>query len=121
MTGGRVVILGNTGVNFAAGMSGGIAYVLDENLLFDTKCNLEMVDLLPVIDDEDIDFLHEVIHRHVAYTGSQYAKGILKDWAEMLPKFVKVFPIDYQRALERIQTAQSKEAEVLTITEEVFR
>ncbi|MFH1379443.1 MAG: glutamate synthase large subunit [bacterium] len=120
MTGGRVVVLGRTGVNFAAGMSGGIAYVLDENQLFDTRCNLEMVDLEPVITQENKDFLYNLIKKHVEYTGSKYADRILKDWDEMLPKFVKVFPIDYKKALERINIGQSKESEVLTITEEVY-
>lgn len=120
MTGGRVVVLGGTGVNFAAGMSGGIAYVLDENQLFDTRCNLEMVDLEPVTAKDDIDFLYNLIRKHVEYTGSRYADRMLKDWDEMLPKFVKVFPIEYKKALDRIKTGQSKESEVLTITEEVY-
>ena len=90
MTGGRVIILGETGINFAAGMSGGIAYVLDENQLFDTKCNLEMVDIEPVTDDEDKGFLNTYIQKHVKYTGSQYASRIIRDWIEILPMFVKV-------------------------------
>jgi len=121
MTGGRVVVLGRTGINFAAGMSGGIAYVLDENQLFDTRCNLEMVDLEPVIDEDDKKFLLGVIEKHVAYTGSEYAKQLLKDWMEMYPRFVKVMPIDYKQALERIKKEESREAEVLTMTEEVFK
>ncbi|MFC1616633.1 glutamate synthase large subunit [Candidatus Margulisiibacteriota bacterium] len=120
MTGGRVVVLGRTGINFAAGMSGGIAYVLDENQLFDTRCNLEMVDLEPIIEKEDIDCIYNLIKRHVNYTGSKYALRILKDWDEMLPKFVKVFPIDYKKARERIKTNHTKESEVVTITEEVY-
>ncbi len=120
MTGGRVVVLGITGINFAAGMSGGIAYVLDENQLFDTRCNLEMVDLEPVTQDEDIEFLLNLIKRHVELTESDYAAKILDDWDEMLPKFVKVFPMDYKKALERIQTGETKESEVLTLTEEVY-
>jgi glutamate synthase (NADPH) large chain len=120
MTGGRVVVLGTTGINFAAGMSGGIAYVLDETQLFDTRCNLEMVDLEPVTEKEDVELLHYLIKRHVEYTGSSYAEEILNDWDEMLPKFVKVFPIDYKKSLERIRVAQTKESEVLTITEEVY-
>lgn len=121
MTGGRVVILGRVGVNFAAGMSGGIAYVLDENQLFDTKCNLEMVDLEPVVEKEDKDFLYSLIKRHVKYTGSKYAEIIINDWEVMLPKFVKVFPIDYRKAFERIKKEQMKESEVVTMTEEVYR
>ncbi len=121
MTGGRVVILGKTGVNFGAGMSGGIAYVLDENQLFDTHCNLEMVDLEPVTNNEDAAFLHDIISRHVKYTGSKHAEQILKDWNEMLPLFVKVFPIDYKKALERMKTSEGTKSEVMTITEEVWR
>ncbi|MFC1500892.1 glutamate synthase large subunit [Elusimicrobiota bacterium] len=120
MTGGRVVVLGRTGVNFAAGMSGGIAYVLDENQLFDTKCNLDMVDLEPVTEKEDMDFLYNLIKRHVEFTESQYAVRIIKDWDEMLPKFVKVFPIDYKKVIERQKTGLLKEAEVESVTEEVY-
>jgi glutamate synthase domain-containing protein 2/glutamate synthase domain-containing protein 1/glutamate synthase domain-containing protein 3 len=119
MTGGRVVVLGNTGVNFAAGMSGGIAYVLDESQLFDTKCNLEMVDLEPVVEESDIEFLRNVINKHVQYTGSVHAKHILEHWDEMMPKFVKVFPIDYKKALERIKKTTSEKSELVTMTEEV--
>ena len=120
MTGGVVVILGKTGINFAAGMSGGFAYVLDENQLFDTKCNLEMVDIEPLHNKEDIDRLQSMIQNHVKYTGSKYAERILQDWTEMKTLFVKVMPIDYKKALLRLKKAASKEAEVLTITEEVF-
>ena len=120
MTGGKVVILGPTGINFAAGMSGGIAYVLDETQLFDTRCNLEMIDLEPVIQKEDINYLYNIIKRHSEYTGSKYAAKIIEDWDEMIPKFVKVFPIDYKKALERIRISHSKESETLTLTEEVY-
>jgi glutamate synthase domain-containing protein 2/glutamate synthase domain-containing protein 1/glutamate synthase domain-containing protein 3 len=121
MTGGIVVVLGRTGVNFAAGMSGGIAFVLDEDQLFDTKCNLEMVDIEPVTDKEDQNLLYELIQEHVKLTNSEYASAILRDWIEMLPQFVKVMPIDYRRALERIRKAESKETETVALTEEVFR
>jgi glutamate synthase (NADPH) large chain len=120
MTGGTVVVLGATGVNFAAGMSGGIAYVLDENQLFDTKCNLEMVDLEPVIDEGDKAFLHALIGNHARYTQSPYSSKILADWTEMLPRFVKVMPIDYRRALDRIRKEESRETDVVSMTEEVF-
>jgi glutamate synthase domain-containing protein 3 len=116
-----VIVLGNTGVNFAAGMSGGIAYVLDQNQLFDTKCNLEMVDLEPIVEEEEKTFLYNTIKRHVQYTGSAYAERILRDWAEMFPQFVKVLPVDYKKALERIKKYELKETEVVTITEEVYR
>ncbi len=120
MTGGRVIVLGETGINFAAGMSGGIAYVLDENQLFDTKCNLEMVDIEPVVDDEDKGFLNTYIQKHVKYTGSRYAARIIRDWIEMLPMFVKVMPVDYRRALERVRREESKETETVAVTEEVY-
>jgi glutamate synthase domain-containing protein 2/glutamate synthase domain-containing protein 1/glutamate synthase domain-containing protein 3 len=120
MTGGTVVVLGNTGVNFAAGMSGGIAYVLDENQLFDTRCNLEMVDLEPVVDQEDRTTLFSLVQNHARYTKSAHSRRILDDWTEMLPRFVKVIPIDYRSALERIRKDQSRETEVVPITEEVY-
>ena len=120
MTGGRVVVLGGTGINFAAGMSGGIAYVLDENQLFDTRCNLEMVDLEPVLDEKDMKFLRRAIENHVRYTGSVFAEQILKDWDNMYQMFVKVMPIEYRQALERIKKEESKESENVALTEEVF-
>ena len=120
MTGGRVVILGSTGVNFAAGMSGGIAYVLDSDQLFDTRCNLEMVELSPIIDEIESKFLYDMINRHVELTSSAYAAEILHDWEEMRPQFVKVLPIDYKKALERLKNFQSKETELVTVTEEVY-
>jgi glutamate synthase domain-containing protein 3 len=121
MTGGRVVVLGETGVNFAAGMSGGIAYVLDENQLFDTRCNLEMVDIEPVSVQSDIDFLHATITKHFKFTASRVAERILANWQEMLPLFVRVMPIDYRKALERIQAQESKGSESAVMTEEVFK
>ena len=120
MTGGRVIILGQTGVNFAAGMSGGIAYVLDESQLFDTRCNLEMVDLEPVAEKEDCEFLKITIERHAKFTGSQYAKAILASWDEMLPRFVKVMPMDYKKAMARMKEQQIKGSESAEMTEEVF-
>jgi glutamate synthase domain-containing protein 2/glutamate synthase domain-containing protein 1/glutamate synthase domain-containing protein 3 len=120
MTGGRVVVLGRTGVNFAAGMSGGIAYVLDENQLFDTKCNLEMVDLEPVTEEADKTLLQSLIANHARYTGSVFAGQILKDWANMCPLFVKVMPMDYRRALEKMKKEESTETEIVAMTEEVF-
>jgi glutamate synthase domain-containing protein 2/glutamate synthase domain-containing protein 1/glutamate synthase domain-containing protein 3 len=120
MTGGIVVVLGKTGVNFAAGMSGGIAYVLDEDQLFDTKCNLEMVDIEPVTQREDEQLLYRLIGKHVELTGSEHAARIIRDWNEILPHFVKVIPADYRRALERMKKAESKETEVVALTEEVY-
>jgi glutamate synthase domain-containing protein 3 len=120
MTGGTVVVLGRTGVNFAAGMSGGIAYVLDENQLFDTRCNLEMVDLEPVVSEEDKRTLVNLIKNHEQYTGSDFARQILKNWEDMCNLFVKVLPMDYRRALEKLKKEESKETETVAMTEEVF-
>jgi glutamate synthase domain-containing protein 2/glutamate synthase domain-containing protein 3 len=121
MTGGTVVVLGRTGVNFAAGMSGGIAFVLDESQLFDTRCNLDMVDLEPVADENDKTLLHTLIGNHARYTQSRFSQKILSDWTEMLPRFVKVMPIDYKKALDRIRKDESRETDVVSITEEVYR
>ena len=100
MTGGRVVILGPTGRNFAAGMSGGVAYVLDSNDDFIARCNLGMVALEKVETDEDISELRGLVEKHRDLTGSTVASQILAEWRKSLPKFVKVMPIDYKRVLE---------------------
>ena len=121
MTGGMVLVLGRTGVNFAAGMSGGIAYVLDEDQLFDNNCNLEMVDIEPITSPRERERLRELVERHVMYTRSEHATRILRDWDEMAPRFVKVMPIDYRKALERMAKDQSRETEVVGLTEEVYR
>ncbi len=121
MTGGCVVVLGRTGINFSAGMSGGVAFVLDEDQLFDTKCNLEMVDIEPVASEEDRLRLRELVERHARYTGSEHAERLLRDWTEVAPRFVKVMPMDYRRALERMAAEESKETETVGITEEVYR
>jgi glutamate synthase (NADPH/NADH) large chain len=121
MTGGTVVILGRTGVNFAAGMSGGIAFVLDEDQLFDTKCNLEMVDVEPVLNEGDRTLLRTMIENHVRYTNSEHASRILRDWTELLPQFVKIMPADYRKALERLKKSEAQETDVVSITEEVYR
>jgi glutamate synthase domain-containing protein 3 len=99
MTGGRVVILGRTGRNFAAGMSGGIAYVLDRDGDFSTRCNLEMVDLEHFADDAEESFVRYLIERHVNVTDSAYAQAILDDWKKLSKKIVKVMPLDYRRVL----------------------
>ena len=99
MTGGRVVILGPTGLNFAAGMSGGIAYVWDVNKDFKSKCNTGTVDLEAVEEDEDIVELREMIELHREYTGSTVAAKILDEWPNSLSQFVKVMPTDYKRVL----------------------
>jgi glutamate synthase (NADPH) large chain len=134
MTGGCVVVIGQTGRNFAAGMSGGVAYVLDEDKSFEQRCNLSMVDLQPVpeeeellekhqhhggdleshglvdittgMDKKDAARIHELLSRHVKYTGSTKAKMILDHWVTYLPKFVKVMPVEYARALAELEKAQ---------------
>ncbi|MBS1914990.1 MAG: glutamate synthase large subunit [Bacteroidetes bacterium] len=98
MTGGRVVILGNTGRNFAAGMSGGIAYVYDVKGQFSSLCNTEMVDL-DKVEDDDVEELKTMIQKHYAYTGSTVAKFVLDDFENQLKNFVKVFPRDYKKVL----------------------
>jgi glutamate synthase domain-containing protein 2/glutamate synthase domain-containing protein 1/glutamate synthase domain-containing protein 3 len=102
MTGGRVVVLGSTGVNFAAGMSGGIAYVYDRDREFDGRCNLDMVDLEVVSDPRDAAELRRLVEAHVQYTGSRTGAALLGAWDASLPFFVKVFPMEYRRALGRM-------------------
>jgi glutamate synthase (NADPH/NADH) large chain len=120
MTGGTVVVLGQTGCNFAAGMSGGIAYVLDEMQLFDTLCNLDLVELESVWKEDDKCLLQELIERHLKLTGSAQAQRILDAWSDMVGKFVKVVPIDYRRALEKMRAAEQRDTETTPATEEVF-
>ena len=135
MTGGCVLVIGETGRNFAAGMSGGVAYVLDEDKTFEKRCNLSMVDLQPVpeedeliekhqhgggdlishglvdltsaMDKNDATRIHELLARHLKYTGSSRARVILENWALYLPKFVKVMPVEYARALADLEKAQA--------------
>jgi len=124
MTGGTVVVLGMTGRNFAAGMSGGLAYVYDEDGTFRTRCNLSMVQLEPVLSDaeqearlpkdvwhlgqSDEAVLKGFIEKHARYTGSARAKAILENWAELRLKFVKVFPAEYRRALGELAGRNGK-------------
>ncbi len=100
MTGGRIVVIGPTGRNFAAGMSGGIAYVYDDNSMFDKLCNTEMVDLEKPDRPDDITTIKQLLETHFALTGSTRAKAILDDWTNELRWFVKVMPRDYRRVLE---------------------
>ncbi len=100
MTGGRVVILGPTGRNFAAGMSGGIAYVWDPNEVLLANCNLGMVELEKVEADEDMVELRALVEKHRNLTGSTVAAEVLVRWEEVLPQFIKVMPTDYKRVLE---------------------
>ncbi len=138
MTGGVVVVLGQTGRNFAAGMSGGVAYVLDESSDFPQRCNMAMVELQPVPEEDDMleklhhhggDLMHkgmvdvsgdmtrhdeerlvQLISNHLHYTGSPRAKEILDNWAEFRPKFRKVMPVEYRRALEDMERMKMAEA-----------
>jgi glutamate synthase (ferredoxin) len=108
MTGGRVVILGRTGRNFAAGMSGGIAYVLDEEGDFERRCNRGMVDLEPLAEREDLEVIRDLIRKHAEYTQSTLARKILANWDHMYSKFVKVIPRDYKRAVAAMKRAEAE-------------
>jgi glutamate synthase (ferredoxin) len=105
MTGGKVVVLGITGRNFAAGMSGGVAYILDEQGDFATRCNTQMVGLERLEDPEEMREVYEMIEKHAKYTGSQKALKVIAHWEEMVPTFVKVMPKDYKRVLQAIKNA----------------
>jgi len=108
MTGGVVVVLGETGRNFAAGMSGGIAYVLDKDGSFPIHCNKGLVDLVDLDDEEDFPLLKKLIEEHQKHTGSTVAERILNDWEKMKSKFVKVYPRDYRRILEERKQKQEQ-------------
>jgi glutamate synthase domain-containing protein 2/glutamate synthase domain-containing protein 1/glutamate synthase domain-containing protein 3 len=112
MTGGRVAVLGPTGRNFAAGMSGGVAYVLDESGDFGAlRCNTEMVELEHVTDPADVEELRSLIEKHLQYTRSTVAQTILDAWEDYLPRFVKIMPVDYKRALGLMGRTQSRPQE----------
>jgi glutamate synthase (ferredoxin) len=106
MTGGRVVVLGPTGRNFAAGMSGGVAYVLDAKGEFRRRCNLAMVGLEGLTAAEDIELVKELLKRHHKYTGSTVAEHTLANWKTLQSKFVKVMPHDYKRVLSAMERAR---------------
>jgi len=106
MTGGRVVVLGSTGRNFAAGMSGGIAYVIDEAGDFNTRCNQQMVALERLEDEGEIEEVRQMICRHAEHTQSQRAWKILSLWQSLVPKFMKVMPKDYKRMLQALKRAK---------------
>jgi glutamate synthase (NADPH/NADH) large chain len=124
MTGGVVVVLGQTGRNFAAGMSGGIAYVLDEDGTFEQRCNRAMVELqempewvegemhgdLSDMTQYDCERLHMLVSNHARYTGSRRAAEILSNWREFLPKFRKVMPLEFSRALAEMDKARAMQA-----------
>jgi glutamate synthase (NADPH/NADH) large chain len=107
MTGGRVVVLGKTGRNFGAGMSGGIAYVHDADGDFYTRLNREMVDL-DTLDEDDREWLRETIAVHFEETGSALAERLLADWHSGVERFVKVMPQDYKRVLDAARTAEER-------------
>jgi glutamate synthase (ferredoxin) len=102
-----VIVLGCTGRNFAAGMSGGIAYVLDREAEFHRHCNAQMVDLTRIEDETEIDLVKSLIFQHAEYTRSARATEILLAWEEYLPLFVRVIPHDYRRVLEAQRQMQS--------------
>jgi glutamate synthase (NADPH/NADH) large chain len=106
MTGGRLVVLGQVGRNFAAGMSGGIAYVLDVNGNFDFFLNKGMVELSGLDNEEDESFVKDCVKKHIYWTDSVYAKGLLAEWETWKPKFVKVLPVEYKRALQEMKLAE---------------
>ena len=108
MTGGKVIVLGKTGRNFAAGMSGGTAYILDEAGDFKNRCNMELVALEKLEDADEIEEVWKLIQRHQTYTNSKRAAAILGDWKNFLPKFVKVMPQDYARVLKSLKKVQSQ-------------
>ncbi|MCX2720790.1 glutamate synthase large subunit [Lentiprolixibacter aurantiacus] len=108
MTGGVAVILGEVGRNFGAGMSGGIAYVYDPNSTFESKCNKNTLNLLPVEEDQDIAQLRELIETHYNTTLSPLAQRILENWEQCLPKFIKIFPEEYKQALIRLEREKSQ-------------
>jgi glutamate synthase (ferredoxin) len=107
MTGGKVVVLGTTGRNFAAGMSGGVAYILDERGDFAKHCNTQMVGLESIDDEQEAESLRALIQKHADATLSQKANKVLASWKESLPKFVKVMPRDYKRVLQAIAKAEA--------------
>jgi glutamate synthase (NADPH) large chain len=108
MTGGRVIVLGATGRNFAAGMSGGVAYVLDEGGDFSRRCNKEMVHLDPLVEKDEIEIVQKLIARHAQYTGSTRAQAILASWKDWKPLFIRVMPNDYKRVLEALKKMKAK-------------
>ena len=114
MTGGRVVVLGETGRNFAAGMSGGVAYVWDKNHNFDYFCNMDMVEINLVEDSQYRKELHELIRQHYLYTGSKLARTMLDDWNRYVEDFIQVVPIEYKRVLqeEQMKKLQQKIADM---------
>ncbi|MBN1121609.1 MAG: glutamate synthase large subunit [Anaerolineae bacterium] len=108
MTGGRLIVLGSVGRNFAAGMSGGIAYILNTDGKFAYFCNCGMVELTPIFEYEDQHFVKTLLEKHVDYTGSPVAEHVLENWHEFMPKFIKVMPLEYKRALQEMKLEETK-------------
>jgi glutamate synthase (ferredoxin) len=125
MTGGRVVVLGRTGRNFAAGMSGGVAYVLDEAGDFPRRSNVQMVALEKLEAPDEIELVWKMVQRHQTYTQSALAARVLANWQQLVPKFVKVMPKDYKRVLQSLKRVQesglSGEQAIMTAFEENVR
>jgi glutamate synthase (NADPH/NADH) large chain len=115
MTAGNIIILGETGRNFAAGMSGGIAYVYDVQRGFDVLCNKEMVDF-DLLENSDEKFLHEMISKHYQYTNSTIAGFVLNDFTNQLKNFVKVFPKDYKKVLQQTSKPVNEDYQEAIIT-----
>ncbi len=108
MTGGRVIVLGPTGRNFAAGMSGGVAYVLDVSGLFKQNCNQEMVDIENLQIEDDIAEVRELIARHVSFTDSELGKNVLGEWDMYESSFLKVMPRDYRKVLDALKRVEER-------------
>ena len=109
MTGGRIVVIGKTGRNFGAGMSGGIAFVYDEDGDFEVRCNKQMVSLEPLSEAEDLDLVHGLLERHREYTASTVAARLLQDWPRAAARFVKVMPNEYRRVLNEQRVAAEED------------
>ncbi len=120
MTGGTVVVLGECGYNFAAGMSGGMAFVYDRDERFQNRCNTDSVDLESIHAPEDCSLLRSLVEQHHHYTGSLKAEALLKNWDAELPLFVKVMPLDYREALLRQRNSSNHNSDTLAATEEVY-
>jgi glutamate synthase domain-containing protein 3 len=120
MTGGVVAVLGRTGYNFGAGMSGGVAYVFDRSEQFQNRCNMDSVDMESVWRPEDVQLLHRLLADHERHTGSSLAAEFLRDWREAVPLFLKVSPVGQQRSLERMKQGEGDRVERLAATEEVY-
>ena len=103
MSGGRVIVLGRTGRNFAAGMSGGVAYVYDKREAFEAHCNLDMIELESVVDVAEQQWLREQIERHRDFTDSDHAERLLQNWDDTLAHVVRVIPTEYRAVLERLE------------------